>query len=108
MHSECRVFISASLCLSEWITAQPFVKEESLTDWLLYRLSKNLPSLKYKEFNRHEEARTGADWEWWLIGNSESLCLRVQASLPLATCGRASLTGCVICQGANPSVSRNS
>ena len=79
MHSECRVFISASLCLSEWITDQPFVKEESLTDWLLYRLSKNLPSLKYKEFNRHEEARTGADWEWWLIGNSKSLCLRIQA-----------------------------
>jgi hypothetical protein len=56
------------------------VKEESLTDWLLYDVSSKVPSVLYRAFTRHEEARkTGADWEWWLLFKTQSLRLRVQA-----------------------------
>jgi len=56
------------------------VGEESITDWLLYTLSSNIASLKYKKFTKHQEARTtGADWEWWIVGASKSIRLRIQA-----------------------------
>ena len=54
--------------------------EESLTDWLLYRLSATVPWIRYLPFNRYEEGTaTGADWEWWLVGDARSLGIRVQA-----------------------------
>ena len=59
---------------------QPSVGEESITDWLLYTLSSNIASLKYKKFTKHQEARTtGADWEWWMVGRRKSIRLRIQA-----------------------------
>lgn len=59
---------------------QPNVGEESITDWVLYEVSKRIKKSGYIKFNRHQEARkTGADWEWWFIGNTKSLRLRVQA-----------------------------
>lgn len=80
-HSCACYFHEASKYVVEWLKAQPNVGEESITDWLLYDLSKNVPSLTYKKFTRHDEAkRTGADWEWWFIDKDKAaLSLRVQA-----------------------------
>ena len=76
----CKEFIDKSQFVYNWIRHQPAVGEESITDWLLFSLSKALPSLKYITFSRHQEAKeTGADWEWWFVDNQKALCLRVQA-----------------------------
>ena len=59
---------------------QPEVKEESLTDWLLFDVSQKIPRITYKSFSRHKEARqTGVDWEWWFLFPSFALKMRVQA-----------------------------
>jgi hypothetical protein len=80
MNTACNHFRTASSYISKWIVAQPSVGEESITDWLLYTLSSNIASLKYKKFTKHQEARTtGADWEWWIVGENQSIRLRIQA-----------------------------
>jgi len=61
------LFHNASEYLYCWITKQQNVKEESLTDWLLYYLSEQCPNIYYQTFSRHKEAETGADWEWWIL-----------------------------------------
>ncbi len=66
--------------LNTWLSAQPGVKEESLTDWLLYELSKRCSQVSYKAFTRHQEAKyTGADWDWIFVFNDGCIRLRVQA-----------------------------
>jgi hypothetical protein len=68
--------------VQRWQEKQKAVKEESLTDWLLYSISEATPKATYKGFTRHQEARkTGADWEWewWFVTNKGGLKLRVQA-----------------------------
>ena len=60
-------YISAEI--NRWITKQPFVKEESITDFLLYTLSEAEKRIVYRAFSRHEEASIGADWEWWVLTN---------------------------------------
>lgn len=80
MTSTCKSISRISAEAHKWITMQPNVGEESLTDWVLYEVSKRIKKTGYIKFNRHQEAReTGADWEWWFIGNTKSLRLRVQA-----------------------------
>ncbi len=62
------------------MAAQSEVKEESITDSYLYRLSRAAPTIRYLSFSRWEEARrTGADWEWWLLLRHGALRFRVQA-----------------------------
>ena len=83
------VIIVADLCtelstlskeINTWLSAQPAVKEESLTDWLLYELSKRSSQVYYKAFTRHEEAKyTGADWDWLFVFNDGSIRIRIQA-----------------------------
>ncbi len=76
----CKAFIDTSRYVFKWLCKQPSVNEESITNWLLYNLSEELPSLKYRQFTRHVEAKTtGADWEWWFVDNNYALCLRIQA-----------------------------
>jgi len=54
--------------LAQWRREQPNVGEESLTDYLLWQVSRHLECVKYVKFTRHQEARfTGADWEWWFV-----------------------------------------
>lgn len=81
MNSICKTFKACSSDIQRWITKQPEVKEESMTDRFLYDLSEKIPTLKYKQFTRTEEGRkTGADWEWWFIfSNKEAFGARVQA-----------------------------
>ena len=76
----CDEFKKTSKKVRNWIDAQPEVKEESITDWMLYRLSEKLPMFKYKQFTRKEEnAITGADWEWWILTPNGSFGARIQA-----------------------------
>lgn len=63
-------FHNVSAFVKMWMEQQPCVKEESLTDWLLFSISQYFPSVYYKAFTRHEEAKNGADWEWWIITKS--------------------------------------
>jgi len=56
------------------------VKEESITDWLLYKLSSMDSRFYYKAFTRNEEAQTtGADWEWWVVFHNVCYRFRIQA-----------------------------
>jgi hypothetical protein len=76
----CKSLSDVSREVGTWLQAQPFVGEESITDWLLYELSKRLPFVQYYKFSRHQEAKTtGADWEWWIVSNIYSIAFRIQA-----------------------------
>lgn len=56
--------------------------ETSITDGILYKLATEHPSwIKVKRFNIPEEARNGADWEWWFRSGRRYLGMRVQAKL---------------------------
>ena len=78
--TDCEKLKDSSVYVKEWIDLQSAVKEESLTDWLLYDISKKIDGITYKAFSRHEEARTtGADWEWWFLFHTFSAKMRVQA-----------------------------
>lgn len=78
--ADCVAVHAASVDIFHWFSAQPNVKEESLTDRLLYEIERNSPHFFYRAFTRHEEARTtGADWEWWIVLPSHSVRLRIQA-----------------------------
>lgn len=81
MNNICNSFTDCTTKVKKWLTKQPEVKEESLTDWLLYSLSEKISTIKYKQFTRTEEGRkTGADWEWWFVfPNKRSFAARVQA-----------------------------
>jgi hypothetical protein len=80
MQPGCEVLRTASEYVRKWLSKQPAVKEESLTDWLLFEISSNTPRIRYAAFSRHTEAReTGADWEWWILFRELSVRLRVQA-----------------------------
>ena len=61
------MFHQCSAFIYEWLLKQVHVKEESLTDWLLYDISSSNPNIYYKAFSRHEESTNGADWEWWIL-----------------------------------------
>lgn len=56
----------------DWLNKQPNVKEESLTDWLLYQADTRSDKVFYKSFTRNEESHIGADWEWWIL--TENKC----------------------------------
>lgn len=80
MENLCDILKDLNTKIFEWISAQPAVKEESITDWLLYELSKRSVQVAYKAFNRYEEAKyTGADWDWVFVFNDGTVWLRVQA-----------------------------
>ncbi len=61
------VFHQISRACYIWMQKQPNVKEESLTDWMLYNVSEKCKYFYYKTFSKNEEAYNGADWEWWVL-----------------------------------------
>jgi len=73
------LFHKATKTLYNWLIQQPNVKEESITDWLLFELSKTCAQIKYYAFSRHQEAVNGADWEWWVLTTYHAYRFRVQA-----------------------------
>lgn len=80
MNDDCQKLRSCCLEVRNWLVKQPSVKEESITDWLLFNVSERIDGVTYKAFTRNEEAKlTGADWEWWFIFEKYSYKMRVQA-----------------------------
>lgn len=80
MPDDCTKLKEASREIREWISDQPSVKEESITDWLLRDISKRVKNVYYTSFSRMTEARTtGADWEWWFLFDCGSYRMRIQA-----------------------------
>ncbi|MGB3183105.1 MAG: DUF6615 family protein [Cyclobacteriaceae bacterium] len=71
-HKLCKKITECGTYISEWLTGQPNVGEESLTDWFLYELDKSSLILHYEKFNKREEAKTGADWLWEIVFSDES------------------------------------
>ncbi|XOB66206.1 DUF6615 family protein [Deferribacteres bacterium DY0037] len=70
----------SSLYVRKWISRQPHVNEESITDWLLFEIEDKIPGVYYTAFTHDEDAKiTGADWEWWFIFHQYSIRLRIQA-----------------------------
>lgn len=54
--------------------------EETITDNVLLGLMTSCPSkITCRSFTKFEEARNGADWEWWFAYRSRGLPCRVQA-----------------------------
>lgn len=66
------MFHECSKYIYDWISKQNHVKEESLTDWLLYEISQQCDFVFYQAFSRHEESHNGSDWEWWILTEDES------------------------------------
>lgn len=54
--------------------------EETITDVNLQDLQIKYPyDIKIKKFNRRQEAKNGADWEWWFVANGLAVGMRLQA-----------------------------
>ncbi|MGV9540190.1 DUF6615 family protein [Nocardia beijingensis] len=53
--------------------------EESITDYVLFELHQQFPQILVHKPSKQEEARVGADWEWWIGSDTRWVCLRVQA-----------------------------
>ena len=80
MNRDCHELKKICRRILNWLEKQPFVKEESITDWLLFEISEKIPRFYYKAFSRNEEAKeTGADWEWWILFRNSSFRMRIQA-----------------------------
>lgn len=75
----CKTVCDACRYVAHWLREQEALGEESITDWLLWHLSRELAFVRYRKINKHEEAKLGADWEWWFIGSKLSFGMRVQA-----------------------------
>ena len=76
----CRETQNISGYIKNWILKQPEVKEESLTDWLLFQMSEKVANVVSITFTRKQEGMlTGADWEWWFLYPNNNYKIRVQA-----------------------------
>lgn len=54
--------------------------EETITETNLFYLQRRHPwNIRIRAFHRRREARTGADWEWWIGGRGSWFGMRVQA-----------------------------
>lgn len=78
MTRECRYAVLIENELTNWMLLQNRVGEESLTDWMLYMMEVYVGQT-YTAYTKRKEAITGADWEWWLIGEQYSFKIQVQA-----------------------------
>src|SRR5262245_10258905 len=55
-------------------------REETITDFLLMQLAVRCPGrIKVFPFSKLEEAKAGADWEWWSCDWPDGVGFRVQA-----------------------------
>ena len=80
----CQSFIALANRTSLWMTyaRQPNLVpgETAITDFNLFNLWLQYPNqVRIWRHSARREARSGADWEWWLGGNGAWLGLRVQA-----------------------------
>lgn len=58
------------------------LKEETLTDQNLLQLKRrHAKEIHTHVFNKHEEGKNGADWEWWLTDGTTYYGFRIQAKI---------------------------
>lgn len=59
------------------------IKEDTITDFLLLKMKRDYSDLlTIHDFSTREEAKTGADWEWWFTERRQRwLGFRVQAKI---------------------------
>jgi hypothetical protein len=64
------------------------LSEETITDINLLEIKRAHPlRVRLRKYSKREESgQTGADWEWWLVGRSRSLKLRIQAKVVTDPC----------------------
>lgn len=66
--------------VNEWLNTLPITKEESVTDFLQFRIQKDLNNVTFIQFNRHEESHEKwADFDLILILDKETWSFRIQA-----------------------------
>jgi hypothetical protein len=53
--------------------------EETITETVLLELKTRLPNLRISPHNHSKESDSGADWEWWIEGDSRWFGMLVQA-----------------------------
>lgn len=54
--------------------------EETITESNLLELRRRHSDVvRLRTFSKHQESKNGADWEWYIIGETRSLAMRVQA-----------------------------
>lgn len=76
----CHAFGACSREILHWQNKQANVNEESISDWMLFKLNDLNSCIKAVQFTRFEEARfTGADYELWVIGDRHGHRFRIQA-----------------------------
>ena len=77
---ECADLKLITKFVGDWLYKQPNVNENTLTEYLLYMISKSIRGVYYKTFSQKDEGlKTGADWQWWIIFKDGSYKMRVQA-----------------------------
>ena len=59
MNDLCAILNDAAAYVHYWLEKQPAVKEESLTDWLLFEISERSNLVKYRAYTRHQEGQIG-------------------------------------------------
>lgn len=80
----CQSFINAAKfswdTLGRGARCHLSIGEETITDMILLRLAHGHPrEIAIHKYARQEEAKSGADWEWWFLGPSTAFGMRVQA-----------------------------
>ena len=71
--------MSAAEDIYHWIKASPQLQEESITDRLLYEMARQSTQITHFQHKRFDEARHGADWDWWIDSPRQKYAFRVQA-----------------------------
>lgn len=74
-----RVAINTHLRITAGERAGIRQSEETITETNLLELSVMLPNLRISTHTRKEESRSGADWEWWIEGNTRWFGMLLQA-----------------------------
>ncbi|MDR0911591.1 MAG: hypothetical protein LBM96_03190 [Methanobrevibacter sp.] len=81
MSENCENICEISNYIYNWLINYKNLKEESVTDYLLYEISNKIHNVRYKHISRHEEARYfGSDWQWWIVfDNHCAFAMNIQA-----------------------------
>lgn len=89
----CRAFAFAASQTWGELHDYDELEEESITDYRILQLKRMCPEeVTVIKFNKRQEGKNGADWEWWFGAQKQWFGMRVQAKrLEVATLEYASL-----------------
>lgn len=76
----CRAFTYSAIETWSDLGDDPTLGEDSITDYRILTLRRQCPDeVRIQKFNRRQEGKNGADWEWWFGGAAGWFGMRVQA-----------------------------